>query len=56
MKEYNPLYGIRINNQDFSFNHNTKIKSIPLYSVFCLRINNVHFKCTFFIYKYYFML
>ena len=39
MEKYNPKYSIRISSKNFGFNNDTKIKSIPLYAVFCLENN-----------------
>lgn len=35
--KYNPKYGIRISQNDFSYDGRTKIKEIPLYAVFCIK-------------------
>lgn len=34
MKKYNPNYAIRISEKNFGFEN--KIKSVPLYAVFCI--------------------
>jgi hypothetical protein len=34
IKKYNPLYSIRISSKNFGFEN--KIKSVPLYAVFCI--------------------
>ena len=36
-KTYNPKYSIRISTKEFGFNKETKIKSVPLYAVFCIK-------------------
>lgn len=33
---FNPSYAIRISSKNFGFNEEAKIKSVPLYSVFCI--------------------
>ena len=35
--KFNPKYGIRISTRNFGFDKENKIKSIPLYAVFCLK-------------------
>ena len=35
-KLYNPKYSIRISTKPFGYDPKKKIKSIPLYAVFCL--------------------
>ncbi len=36
-KNYNPKYSIRISSKNFGYNEETKIKSIPLYAIFCIK-------------------
>lgn len=36
MEKFNPKYAIRISSKNFGYNNDTRIKSIPLYAVFCL--------------------
>lgn len=36
MDKFNPKYAIRISNKNFGYNEEKRIKSIPLYSVFCI--------------------
>ena len=36
MEKYNPSYAIRVSTRNFGFNEEKKIKSIPLYAVFCI--------------------
>ena len=35
MEKYNPSYSIRVSSKNFGFENN--IKSVPLYSVFCIK-------------------
>lgn len=35
--KFNPKYAIRISTRNFGFDKNKKIKSIPLYAVFCIK-------------------
>ena len=37
MEKFKPNYAIRISTKNFGYNAETKIKSIPLYAVFCLK-------------------
>lgn len=37
MEKYNPEYAIRLSTKDFAYNPETKIKSVPLYAVFCIK-------------------
>ena len=37
MEKFKPKYAIRISTKNFGYNAETKIKSIPLYAVFCLK-------------------
>lgn len=37
MEKYNPSYAIRVSTRNFGFNEEKKIKSIPLYAVFCIK-------------------
>ena len=37
MDKFKPNYAIRISTKNFGYNAETKIKSIPLYAVFCLK-------------------
>lgn len=37
MEKYNPKYAIRISTRNFGFDKDKKIKSIPLYAVFCIK-------------------
>lgn len=39
MENYNPKYAIRISSKDFGYDPVKKIKSIPLYAVFCITKN-----------------
>ena len=36
MDKFNPKYAIRISNKNFGYNEEKRIKSIPLYAVFCI--------------------
>ena len=36
IKKYNPKYMIRISTRNFGYNDKTKVKSVPLYAVFCI--------------------
>ena len=36
MDLFNPSYAIRISSRNFGFDSNKKIKSVPLYAVFCI--------------------
>ena len=36
MDKFNPKYAIRISSQNFGYNEEKRIKSIPLYAVFCI--------------------
>ena len=36
-ENYKPKYSIRISTKDFGYNPDSKIKSIPLYAVFCIK-------------------
>ena len=36
MKRFNPIYAIRISAKNFGYNKDKKIKSVPLYAVFCI--------------------
>ena len=35
-EKYNPKYMIRISTRNFGYNDKTKVKSVPLYAVFCI--------------------
>ncbi len=37
IEKYNPKYSIRISTKDFGYNPKSKIKSVPIYSVFCIK-------------------
>ena len=37
MEKFKPKYAIRISTKNFGYNEETKIKSIPLYAIFCLK-------------------
>ena len=37
MEKFKPNYAIRISTKNFGYNAETKIKSIPLYAIFCLK-------------------
>lgn len=37
INNYNPNYSIRISSKNFGYNEETKIKSIPLYKIFCIK-------------------
>lgn len=37
INKYDSSYGIRISTKNFGYNPETKIKSIPLYAVFCIK-------------------
>lgn len=37
INNYNPKYSIRISSKNFGYNEDTKIKSIPLYAIFCIK-------------------
>ena len=34
---FNPKYSIRISTKNFGFDNEKKIKSIPLYAIFCIK-------------------
>ena len=36
MDKFNPKYAIRISSKNFGYNDEKRIKSIPLYAVFCI--------------------
>ena len=36
MDKFNPKYAISISNKNFGYNEEKRIKSIPLYAVFCI--------------------
>lgn len=35
--KYSPAYSIRVSGKDFGYNEETRIKSVPLYAVFCIK-------------------
>lgn len=37
VKTFDPLYSIRVSAKDFGYNEEQKIKSVPLYAVFCIK-------------------
>lgn len=37
MEKYNPKYAIRVSTKNFGYDKKTKIKSVPLYAVFCIK-------------------
>lgn len=37
MAEFKPKYAYRISTKNFGYNPDTKIKSIPLYAVYCIK-------------------
>ena len=37
LEKYNPKYSIRISTEEFGYNPDTKIKSVPLYAVFLIK-------------------
>lgn len=39
MEKFKPKYAIRISTKNFGYNEETKIKSIPLYAIFCIKNN-----------------
>ena len=40
IERFNPKYAIRISTRNFGYDKNKKIKSIPLYAVFCIKNDN----------------